>query len=467
MPGSEFTKPLEQRRIQRVIGPLERFLHVEAASGGILLLATLVAICFANSPWAEPYLAIWKTKIGFSFADFEMKHSLKHWINDGLMVIFFFLIGLEVKRELVLGELKDLRRAVLPIVGAIGGMVVPACIYLVMQGDGPASRGWGIPMATDIAFVVGCLAVLGRKVPPGLRILVLSIAIADDIGAILVIAIGYTETIHVVPLVLGVNALLLVNLLSRFGLRSFGVYTILGMLAWMAFHESGIHATIAGVILGIMTPAVHFFDRSLAAKFLDRVSDVLHGGEWDTKAHRAASVRRVQQVTRETVSPLEYLEATLHPWVSFAIVPMFALANAGVAISMDDLGAPVSLAVIAGLVFGKPLGIVGACGLAVALRIAKMPAGVNFRMLIGAGFLAGIGFTMALFIDELALMGDARGQAKVGVIAASAVAAVIGMSILATIPTPNRTDEANEEDDGAVGEGDHDAADETGELPQE
>jgi len=447
MPHSEFDRALETRRIQRVIGPLERFLHVEAASGGVLLLATLVAIGFANSSLADGYLAVWKTKIGFSFADFELKHSLKHWINDGLMAIFFFVIGLEVKRELVLGELKDLRRAVLPIAGAIGGMVVPAGIYLAMQGDGPHARGWGIPMATDIAFVVGCLAVLGRKIPPGLRILVLSIAIADDIGAILVIAIGYTETIHVVPLVLGVNALLLVNLLSRFGLRSFGVYTILGMLAWMAFHESGIHATIAGVILGIMTPAVHFFDRSLAGKFLGRVSEILHGGEWDGPAGRAAHVRKVHRITRETVSPLEYLETTLHPWVSFAIVPLFALANAGVAISVGDLGAPVSLAVMAGLVIGKPLGILGACSLAVRLRLGRLPEGVTLRMLAGAGFLAGIGFTMALFIDELALMGEARGQAKVGIIAASALAAVIGMVILSTLPNRDFAATVDEDDE--------------------
>jgi NhaA family Na+:H+ antiporter len=427
--------------IDRVTAPLERFLHVEAASGVALLACTVVALILANTGAAESFLGFWKTRVGFRIGSFEMDHYLQHWINDGLMAIFFFVIGLEVKREIVLGELREMRKAALPIAAALGGMIVPAGVYLAVQGDGPARDGWGIPMATDIAFVVGCMAVLGNRIPHGLRILLLSLAIADDIGAILVIAVGYTESIDMTALGLGAGGIAVVWLMQRLGVRSIGLYTLVGAGVWLAFHESGIHATIAGVILGLMTPARSYLSTSLVGDLVARASEVLRGGEWDTAKYRPEKVRQLSRAARESLSPLEYLEGTLHPWMGFVIMPIFALANAGVPFQLDYLGDPVALAVAAGLVIGKPVGIVLFSLVAVKLGVARLPAGVSWGALTGGGFLAGIGFTMALFISSLALDGAQLDVAKVGVLAASAVAAAIGMALLVvSLPRPAAQD---------------------------
>ncbi len=417
--------------IDRIVGPLVRFLHIEAASGVVLMGCTLAALAAANSPLSASYLNFWETKVGFTFGDnFEFRHSLKHLINDGLMTIFFFVIGLEVKREIVLGELGDLRRAALPIAAALGGMVVPAGIYFAIQFGQPAARGWGIPMATDIAFVVGCMAVLGSRVPHSLRILLLSLAIVDDIGAILVIAIGYTDDLSwnwlgVAGLSIGV-----VHLLTRVGVRRNSVYVAVGVVAWFAFHESGVHATIAGVILGLMSPAKSIVSEGLFGAFLHRASQVFQGGRWESQTHRADKVRQFQQITRETIAPLEYLENTLHPWTSFLIMPIFALANAGVPLQIADLNDSIAIAVVLGLVVGKPVGIVAFSWLAVKVGWARLPEGITWRVLTAAGFLAGIGFTMALFIAGLALSGDGLDTAKVGVLVGSAISGVLGVALM-------------------------------------
>jgi NhaA family Na+:H+ antiporter len=417
--------------IDRLIEPLERFLHVEAAGGAVLLACTLAALVLAASPLSDSYLAIWKSELGVRIGGVDFHHSLKHWINDGLMAIFFFVIGLEVKRELVLGELRDPRRAALPVFAAVGGMVAPAAIYLLFQAGEPGARGWGIPMATDIAFVVGCMAMLGPRVPHGLRIMILSLAIADDIGAILVIAIGYTESLNLAALGLGGLGLAGVFALSRLGVRSFAVYTVAGALVWLAFHESGIHATVAGVILGLMTPAHSRVGHGVVAEAIVWLREMFEGGGLADARARAGAVREVQRAARETVSPLEYLEAVLHPWVGFAIMPLFALANAGVAIRLSDFADPVALAVTAGLVVGKPVGIVAASWLAVRSGLARLPDGVGWPLVAGGGALAGIGFTMALFIAGLALEGELLKAAKVGVLGASAVSAILGVALLA------------------------------------
>jgi len=421
----------EAAPIDRLIGPLDRFLHVEAAGGIVLLLCTIVALAMANSPAAPGFLALWETEIGIRAGAFQLTHSLRHWINDGLMVLFFFVVGLEVKREIVLGELRDIRRAALPIAGAIGGMVVPACIYLVLQGGTPAARGWGVPMATDIAFVVGCMAVLGPRIPQGLRVMLLSLAIGDDIGAILVIAIGYSTGINLGALLAAAAGTAAVLALARLGVRSFAVYTVLGLLIWAAFEESGVHATIAGVILGLLTPAYPHLSEGRVASFLGRVVEILKGGTWHRQPHRAAQVQTVRRAAREVVSPVEFLETTLHPWVGFAILPLFALANAGVPFHIRSLLDPVAVAVAASLVVGKPLGIPLASRLAVRLGLARLPDGVGWAGIAGAGALAGIGFTMALFVAELALREPLLDTAKVGIIFGSAAAAVIGLSALA------------------------------------
>jgi len=429
---------LPREPIHRVTGPIGRFLHIEAASGVVLLLATVVALTVANSPWAEHYLNFWKTEVGFRVGSVEMFHSLKHWINDGLMAIFFFVVGLEVKRELVLGELNNPRRAILPIAAALGGMIVPAGIYLVLQGGEPGQRGWGIPMATDIAFVVGCMAVLGPRIPRILRVMLLSLAIVDDIGAILVIAIGYTEEIHTTPLLMAFVGLGAIFAIARLGVRSFTVYILLGTLVWVGFHESGVHATIAGVILGLMTPAKSYVSTGLFGQILERAHEVVHGEEWQTTSHRGTKIRRFQQATRETIPPLEYLEDTLHPWSSFCIMPLFALCNAGVVIQLADFAHPVAFAITAGLVIGKPVGVLIFTWLAVKCVTKSLPEGLSWLGITGGGFLAGIGFTMALFTAGLALEGELLEAAKIGTIGGSVVAAVIGV-VLLLLAFPKRT----------------------------
>jgi len=422
---------LPREPIHSIVEPVARFMHVEAAGGVVLLVCTVTALVLANSPVSGAYLGFWKAQLGFRVGSFEMLHSLKHWINDGLMAIFFFVIGLEVKRELVIGELRDIRRAALPIAAALGGMVVPAGIYLLLQGDGPAMRGWGIPMATDIAFVVGCMALLGSRVPPVLRITMLSLAIVDDIGAILVIAIGYTESLSWTALGLGAAGILVIALLERLGVRSLLLYTVLGVLVWLAFHESGVHATIAGVILGLQTPARPYLEAGVVGNLMARASEVFHGEGFTDLAHRADKIRSLAHVARESVAPLDLLEATLHPWVGFVIMPVFALANAGVPLRLADLGHPVAMAVAAGLVIGKPVGILACSWLVVRFVLKRLPEGITWSTLVGGGFLAGIGFTMALFIADLALAPPVLDAAKVGVLSASAIAALIGFAILA------------------------------------
>jgi NhaA family Na+:H+ antiporter len=428
---------LPREPIDRIVRPFARFLHVEAASGFVLIAAAAAALVLANSPLSEAFLGFWKTPLSFGVGEFEIRHSLKHWINDGLMAIFFFVVGLEVKREIVLGELRELRLAALPIAAALGGMIVPAAVFLALQAGGPAARGWGIPMATDIAFVVGCLAVLGSRVPQGLRVLLLSLAIADDIGAILVIAVGYTSDVSLFALALGVVTIAVVELLARLGVRSFLIYGVLGFLIWLEFHESGIHATIAGVILGLMTPARAYLSETSLGQALERVQDLLTG-DWESEADRGERVRSLQWAARETISPVEYLESLLHPWVAFAVMPLFALANAGVAFELADFADPIALAITLGLVVGKPLGILLFGWLAVRAGLAALPEGVGWGVLTGAGFLAGIGFTMSLFIADLALAGAALNAAKVGILGGSVLAAALGLTLLLRLLPPPR-----------------------------
>ena len=421
---------LPRGRIQALTEPLVRFLHVEAAGGVVLLAATLGALVLANSGAAQAWLELWKTPLALEIGDLSLRHSLKHWINDGLMPVFFFVIGLEVKRELVLGELRDPRRAALPLAAALGGMVVPAGIYLALQLGEPGARGWGIPMATDIAFVVGCLALLGSRVPRSLRVLLLSLAIVDDIGAILVIAFGYTESIAWGWLGFGGLALGCVVLAARLGVRSVGVYVVIGACVWLGVHESGIHATIAGVALGLLTPAHAHVPRGGLGTVQQRLSMLLRGDGVAAASDQTRVLRELEFAARESVSPLERLEARLHPWTSFVVLPLFALANAGVPIEAGGISDPVGVAVAAGLVLGKPLGLLLFSGAAVAFGLARLPEGVGWGVLCGAGLLAGIGFTMALFIAGLALQPPLLDAAKLGVLVGSLLAGAGGMLLL-------------------------------------
>ncbi|MCO8121344.1 Na+/H+ antiporter NhaA [Stieleria sp. TO1_6] len=437
-PNTERSLLLPMRPIDRWMRPIARFLHIEATSGLVLVVCTMIALIAASSRWAGPYIAFWQTSITIGFGDFQFDHSLRHVINDGLMAIFFFVIGLEVKRELVHGSLSNLRQASLPIAAAIGGMIVPAGLYLSIQYGQPGMRGWGIPMATDIAFVVGSLALLGSRVPHSLRILLLSLAIVDDIGAILVIAIGYTESLDGRYLMLAAGAIAVVHLFSQIGVRRFPPYIVIGAIAWLALHESGVHATLIGVVLGLMTPARPVLVPERFREYLHEKQEVFSEQHWDRRSHRAGVVQEVQRLTRETVSPLEYLEMRLHPWTAYVIMPLFALANAGVLIEPANLSDSVAVAVVLGLVVGKPVGIVLFSWLVVRTGIAKLPQGVSWPVLMAGSCLAGIGFTMALFIDGLAFGTEGLDTAKTGILVGSAISAVAGISLLLWA-LPNRT----------------------------
>jgi NhaA family Na+:H+ antiporter len=431
MPTDESHPLLKSEPIDRLVNPLVRFLHVEIAGGVALLAATAAALLLANSPLAAAADHFWMTPLGIDAGSFQLRMTLEHWIDDGLMTIFFFVVGLEVKRELVLGELRDVRRAMLPIAAAIGGMIAPACIYLALQQGQPGQRGWGIPMATDIAFVVGCMAILGRRVPHGLRVMVLSLAIVDDIGAILVIAVGYSNGIRMAWLAAGLLGIVAVYGCTKLGIRRNRVYVVLGCLIWLAFYRSGVHAAIVGVVLGLMTPARSYVSPQRFTRILQRAMELLGRGGWETEPQRAEKVRRFQWAARETIPPLEYLEATLHPWVALAIMPIFALANAGVEIHATDLGKPVAVAVMLGLLLGKPAGIVLASFLAVKAGWARLPEHVGWAMITAGGALSGIGFTMALFIGSLAFEGEPLAMAKIGVLVGSLLSAVAGSILIA------------------------------------
>jgi Na+:H+ antiporter, NhaA family len=396
--------------------PLERFLRIQAASGILLLVAAAVALVWANSPWADSYTGLWHTPVGIRLGGHTFERSLEWVVNDGLMVIFFFVVGMEIRREVHHGELSELRRAALPAAAALGGMLVPAALYLVVAG-GPATRaGWGVPMATDIAFAVGILTLLGKRVPAALRVLLLALAVIDDLGAIIVIALFYSPGISVVGLLIALAGFGLIFGLQRFGVRAKLVYVVPAVVAWAGIYAAGIHPTIAGVIVGLMTPV--------------RV--------W---------------TGREAASPAESLIESLHPWVAFGIMPIFALANAGVRISggsLDSTSWTVLSAVAVGLMVGKPLGILAASWLALRLRIATLPVGMTVRHLIVLGVVSGVGFTMALFIAQLAFTDEKLLAAgKLGVLAASGGAAVLGLLMGRALLSPAKVAGAAETADAA------------------
>jgi NhaA family Na+:H+ antiporter len=415
--------------------PLERFLHIEAASGILLLVATAVALAFANSRWAGGYAALWHAPVGVRVGPFAFERSLEWVVNDGLMVVFFFVVGLEIRREIAHGELSEWRRAALPAVAALGGMIAPALLYLAFARAPGTRSGWGVPMATDIAFAVGVLTLLGKRVPAALRVLLLALAVIDDLGAIVVIALFYSSGVKLAGLAVAGAGVLALLAMQRLGVRAKLAYVAPGLVVWAGVYASGIHPTIAGVVLGLLTPVrawlgAEGFARGLHAEVehLDRAPVA------ELAPHELArSMRHVDDARREAVSPAEGLIAALHPWVAFGIMPVFALANAGVSlagVSLDAETGRVIAGAAVGLVVGKPLGVLVACALALRLGVATRPAGLGARELVVLGVVAGIGFTMAMFIAQLAFT-DPRllAAAKLGVLAASGIAAVLGLAL--------------------------------------
>ena len=430
----------EKRRTSGLLRPFETFFALESASGILLLAAAGAALVWANSPWSGAYFSLWDTPVTFSAGSASLGKTLHHWINDGLMAVFFFVVGLELKREVLTGELASPRRAALSIAAALGGMAVPAGIFALLNAGGEGGAGWGIPMATDIAFALGVLALLGSRVPVSLKVFVTAVAIVDDLGAVLVIAFFYTTAISWPALALAAAALGLLVLLNAADVRRPLPYLLFGIILWVALLQSGVHATIAGVLAALTIPARRRID---APEYLHRVRaylrefelDVRHGAGVPTEDQRDA-VAAIERASEALGTPAARLEQRLHPLVAYFVVPLFALANAGVRLSGDPaaiVSSPITLGVLLGLFVGKPIGILTASWLAIRLRVAELPRGVAWRQLVGAGVLCGIGFTMSLFIAALAFdpTPASLDQAKVGVLAASLLAGVISGLLLA------------------------------------
>jgi NhaA family Na+:H+ antiporter len=426
---------------RQVLLPAQAFIHTQALGGAVLLLAALVAVIWANSPWDESYFDLWETIITVDVSLFSIEEDLRHWINDGLMVFFFFVIALEIKRELVHGRFSEPRRAALPIAAALGGMVLPAVIYLALNVGGDGERGWGIPMATDTAFALGVLALVGRRVPTEVRIFLLAIAIVDDIAAILVIAIFYTDTLSLEAL--GVAALLLgvIVAMNRGGVLSMNLYFLVGALIWVAVLKSGIHATITGVALGLLAPASPYFTKQTFAESADRLVGRFRAAMTKGDENTAEMVLgQIEELTLGVEAPLERLERLIQPWTSYAVMPLFALANAGIGLSgevlRDAVSSPVTQGVIFGLVVGKTVGVVSFSWLAVRLGISSLPKGVTWAQMIGLGLAAGIGFTVSLFITDLAFAGgDLVSNAKIGILSASILSGLAAYACLRTATT--------------------------------
>lgn len=430
-----------------ILQPFQRFIRAEAAGGILLLIFAVVALVWANSPWADAYFNVWQTYVTVGFGSAGISKPLLLWINDGLMAVFFFLVGLEIKREMLVGELADARKAAFPMAAALGGMLVPAGIYALVNGGTAFASGWGIPMATDIAFALGVLALLGPRVPLALKVFLTALAIVDDLGAVLVIAIFYTSELATGALVTaGVLFVLLLGF-NRLGVQRTAVYVFFGLALWVAVLKSGVHATVAGVLLALAIPARRRLDTQ---SFLDRLKSYTNRfgdtlpGEEDPKSASSEQqdiIHSVEIAAKNAETPLVRMEHALTGWVAFGIMPIFALANAGVSFEGIDVGSalahPVSLGVLLGLFLGKQLGVFAFAWAAVKSGLAELPRGVTWRAVYGVSCLTGIGFTMALFIAGLAFDDAlALDRAKMGILAGSLLAGLLGWGLLRTTGGP-------------------------------
>jgi Na+:H+ antiporter, NhaA family len=430
LPGK--TGPQAKPPIDLITSPFTRFARMEAAGGILLLVATGAALLWANSSWEHSYYQIWHTQVTISLGGLSLSESRHEWVNDGLMSIFFFLVGLEIKRELLIGELSSFRHAAFPFMAAIGGSIIPALIYLGLNHGG-ATHGWGIPMATDIAFALGVLALLGSRVPVGLKIFVAALAIVDDIFGVLVIALFYTRHISLSSLSLGFVGVAISFGANRLGIRNPVVYAVIGVGVWFAVLNSGVHATIAGILLAFTIPARNSLDKTEFLRLSRGLLDQFESHDLNSaQAHHA--IHSLEQQCEMIESPLHRIEHGLQPWVSFLIMPIFAFANAGVHI-LGEIGAavthPITLGVLLGLLLGKPMGITVFAWIASKTGLASRPASVSWGQIFGASWLCGIGFTMSLFIASLALGdGDLLDLSKIGTLAASIGAGCIGSLLL-------------------------------------
>ncbi len=443
-----FTPMSKKAPVDILFEPIKRFINNSTTSGILLFSSATLALILSNSPWHDQFHHLWEINFGFSFNNFYIEKSLHHWINDGLMAVFFFVVGLELKREIIAGELNEPRKAMLPIACAIGGMVFPAAVYLLFNHSEYSSKGWGIPMATDIAFALGVLYLLGDKVPLTLKVFLTALAIADDLGAVLVIALFYTSDINITSLLTGsifMGAMIISNIL---GVRSVLWYGILGIGGlWLAFLMSGVHATIAAVLAAFTIPANVKIDELTFVKRMENLMQKFRTARPNNVStvtnEQLHILEEVRHLSQSALTPLQRLEHTMHPLVAFVIMPIFALSNAGITVSgdlSDHLFSPVTLGVMFGLLAGKVIGVAGVAYIFLKLKWVTMPAGLNFSHIVGAGFLAAVGFTMSLFITGLAFANpDYTLQAKLGILVASLTGSFVGYFIIRKSLKPSIT----------------------------
>lgn len=425
-----------EKTFNKIATPFEHFIHAQTTTGLVLMFMTILALILANTPLTDSYMHFFHTKIDFNVGSWTLSHSIHHWINDGLMAIFFFIVGLEIKREILVGELSNIKVAILPILAAIGGMVLPALIYLSINHGGEGANGWGIPMATDIAFAISALVLLGKRVSTALVTFLVALAIVDDLGAVIVIALFYTEEIQMLPLALaGVSFLIMISF-NRFGIHAILPYFIVGLSMWFFMLESGVHATIAGVIAAMSIPSKPKFTpidfTHHTRNQLDEYDSYPVATDHIMHERQKAILLNIKDKIDSVNSPAARLEHDLHLPVSLIVIPLFALANAGISIDFSSISntivEPISLGIIAGLILGKVIGIAGVAWLAVKLGIAKLPEGSTMSQVFGVAFLGGIGFTMSIFVADLAFLGNEAliFQAKIGILAASLFAGLFG-----------------------------------------
>ncbi len=432
----EYVAPWE-KAFDRVLTPLDEFIHRQTTSGVLLMLCAIAALIIANSQWNEAYHHLLEMPFTIGMPGFQLSKSLHHWINEGLMALFFFVVGLELKREILVGELADPKQAMLPIIAAIGGMLVPVLVYIGINPDGPAFAGWGVPMATDIAFALGALALLGKRVPKNLLTFLVALAIVDDLGAVMVIALFYTETINILALATAATMLGLLVTLNLGGIRRPLPYILFGVVLWIAMLKSGVHATLAGIFLAFTIPMHPKYDPK---RFLSQIKEMV---EQIKQAYRReenivkndelrSRVRALGEGVQLVQAPAQILERKMHLPSAYLVIPIFSLANAGIPIDWSSFGSivthPVSVGIALGLVVGKLIGVAGFSWVAVRLGLTSLPHGLNFKHIVGVGLMAGIGFTMSIFIAELGFAHQAQDllMAKTGILLASVLAGVSG-----------------------------------------
>ncbi len=434
-----FLKPNKKAPIDFLLKPVDNLLKNKASSGIVLFIAVIIALVWVNFFDAESYHHLWENTFGISLGGYTLEKSLHYWINDGLMTIFFFTVGLEIKREIMAGDLSSPKKAALPIAAALGGMIVPAIIYLFFNYDSSTESGWGVPMATDIAFSLGVLSLLGKRVPLALKVFLTALAIVDDLGAVLVIAFFYTENLYVNFLEWGALFFLILIIGNLLGIRKSSFYIIIGACGlWVAFLLSGVHATLAGVLIAAAIPARAKIDESLFIKRLDTLLNRFRNAERTNSTfvteEQQDILEQIQTVRGQAMTPLQKMEHALNPVVAFLILPLFALSNAGLEFNaeiMSSLLGSVSLGIGLGLILGKTIGIFGFSALLIKLKIAELPPNVNWVQMIGIGLMAGIGFTMSIFISELAFNDPiVKEQAKMAILLASVIAGLLGYFVL-------------------------------------